>query len=258
MTEDDAKLRILLLRKAEDMKRKDYFSALGVTASSPSETIQAAYFGLAKQLHPDRVNVTGLLAEDKDKARQVFMFLTEAFNTLSDPAKRQAIARAQAAADAASGSPSRRVERSKADEARLLANKAAKLVQTRAFDRAEAEYRQALAILPKDLGILMGLGWAIFNNEAISEEKRLEEAYKYWKVALESGGNDARLHYYFSLYFKLKGDPGRQRAHLESALVADSNFVDAQRELRLLTMREKKSKRSFLERLFPAREKKQK
>ncbi|NUN12539.1 MAG: J domain-containing protein [Myxococcales bacterium] len=258
MTEDDAKLRILLLRKAEDMKRKDYFSGLGVTPASPTETIQAAYFGLAKQLHPDRVNVTGLPADDKDKAKQVFMFLTEAFNVLSDPAKRQAIARAQAVADAAGGSPTRRVERSKADEARLLANKAAKLMQTKAYDRAEAEYRQALAVLPKDVGILMGLGWAIFNNETHSLDLRLEEAYKYWKVALEAGGNDARLHYYFSLYFKLKGDTGRQRAHLESSLVADSNFVDAQRELRLLTMREKNSKSSLLERIFPSLSKKSK
>ncbi|MCC6680580.1 MAG: DnaJ domain-containing protein [Phycisphaeraceae bacterium] len=63
------------------VKFQDYYQTLGVPRDATAEQIQRAYRKLAKQYHPDRNK--GLEAESK------FKQVSEAYEVLKDPAKRQ-------------------------------------------------------------------------------------------------------------------------------------------------------------------------
>ena len=61
---------------------KGYYARLGVQPTASQEAIKSAYRRLAKELHPDRS--PGPWAKNK------FQELSEAYETLSNPARRNA------------------------------------------------------------------------------------------------------------------------------------------------------------------------
>ena len=63
---------------------KDYYNILGVNVNSPDEVIKAAYKALAKKYHPD------IYQGDKFFAEQKMKEINEAYDILSDKAKRKA------------------------------------------------------------------------------------------------------------------------------------------------------------------------
>jgi molecular chaperone DnaJ len=64
------------------MASKDYYATLGVSASASQEEIKKSYRKLAKKYHPD--------ANQSDaKAGERFKEISEAYNTIGDPAKRK-------------------------------------------------------------------------------------------------------------------------------------------------------------------------
>jgi len=65
-----------------DWLEKDYYAALGVPKDATAEEIKKAYRKLARKHHPD-ANKGASASEDK------FKTLSEAYDILSDPAKRK-------------------------------------------------------------------------------------------------------------------------------------------------------------------------
>jgi curved DNA-binding protein len=61
---------------------KDYYKILGVSRNASAEEIQKAYRNLARKYHPD-------LNPDDKTAKQKFQEVQQAYDTLSDPKKRQ-------------------------------------------------------------------------------------------------------------------------------------------------------------------------
>jgi curved DNA-binding protein len=61
---------------------KDYYATLGVTRDASDEDIKKAFRKLARQYHPD-------VAKDKKVAEEKFKEINEAYEVLSDPAKRK-------------------------------------------------------------------------------------------------------------------------------------------------------------------------
>lgn len=72
------------------MSGTDYYRILGVPPSATSRAIREAYLDLARRLHPDRVGAQGTA---------VFQQVAEAYENLSDPAKRRAYDRSCSPAD---------------------------------------------------------------------------------------------------------------------------------------------------------------
>src|SRR5213595_830389 len=61
---------------------RDYYKILGVERTASEEEIRKAFRKLARQYHPD-------VAKDKTKAEEKFKEINEAYEVLSDPAKRK-------------------------------------------------------------------------------------------------------------------------------------------------------------------------
>jgi curved DNA-binding protein len=61
---------------------KDYYESLGVTRTASEAEIKKAFRKLAREFHPD-------VAKDKKKAEEKFKEINEAYEVLSDPAKRK-------------------------------------------------------------------------------------------------------------------------------------------------------------------------
>ena len=59
----------------------DYYTTLGVSKGADTQTIKTAYFRLAKKFHPDYNN--------SPNAAPMFEMISEAYEVLSDPDKRQ-------------------------------------------------------------------------------------------------------------------------------------------------------------------------
>src|SRR5687768_2529767 len=61
---------------------KDYYQSLGVARDASADDIRKAFRKLARQYHPD-------VAKDKKAAEEKFKEINEAYEVLSDPAKRK-------------------------------------------------------------------------------------------------------------------------------------------------------------------------
>jgi curved DNA-binding protein CbpA len=79
--------RDTIVKRAEAIDREDYFVMLGIKPDGAPGDVQAAYFGLAKLWHPDRLPPE--LGGVRDAASKVFARMSEAFETLSDPLRRK-------------------------------------------------------------------------------------------------------------------------------------------------------------------------
>jgi hypothetical protein len=87
LSPEHAARRDTIVKRAEGIDREDYFSMLGIAKDGPSGEVQSAYFALAKIWHPDRLPPE--LGSVRDGASKVFARMSEAFETLSDPARRK-------------------------------------------------------------------------------------------------------------------------------------------------------------------------
>jgi len=63
------------------MEFRDYYETLGVTRTASAEEIRSAFRKKAREYHPD-------VAKDKAKGAERFKEVNEAYEVLSDPAKR--------------------------------------------------------------------------------------------------------------------------------------------------------------------------
>jgi curved DNA-binding protein CbpA len=63
----------------------DYYELLGVSPSASAAEVRKAYARLAREKHPDRFTDPA----EKERAQKLFQDITHAFNTLSNPERRE-------------------------------------------------------------------------------------------------------------------------------------------------------------------------
>lgn len=73
--------------KASVLKMIDYYNLLGIPPEASQEQIKKAFRRLAKQVHPD--TNPGGTAKEREVLRRKFIQLAQAYDVLSDPARRE-------------------------------------------------------------------------------------------------------------------------------------------------------------------------
>ncbi len=98
-----------LLQAFDRLKQQDHFQVLGVTASARPEEVKKAYFRLAKMYHPDR-HFEPEMADMKEKLEALFSRIHDAYQTLTDPARRREYEQEKPAGPAAPGFEEKKAE----------------------------------------------------------------------------------------------------------------------------------------------------
>src|SRR4030095_865931 len=81
-------IRKMIADKIQSLDRGvDHYVILGGGRAAKSDEMRAAYFGIAKRIHPDRLRAVGVTDVDQD-AQRLFARINQAFGVLSDPQRR--------------------------------------------------------------------------------------------------------------------------------------------------------------------------
>jgi DnaJ-domain-containing protein 1 len=84
---DDALTREECLGRLSMAAGQDHYGVLGVDRTARLKQVREAYYALARRYHPDRFR-SGPLADLLPRFEDFFMLVTDAHNTLTDPARR--------------------------------------------------------------------------------------------------------------------------------------------------------------------------
>jgi curved DNA-binding protein CbpA len=232
-------LRVEIAHKAATVDTEDYFTMLGVAEDAGPDQIRGAFFGLAKTWHPDRQ--PSELVDLKPQVARVFSRLSEAYQTLVDPAKNKEYAKLlhQVAA-----SPAEKDQVARVVDAVMAFQKAEILLKKHDPAGAEQFALAAAEIDPDQPEYRVLLAW-------IRAERRVEAAQgedgatsvKYDDIikvlddVLKADPSFERALFYRGLLLKRSGLPDKAYRDFRKAAELNPKNIDAVREVRLHQMR---------------------
>jgi curved DNA-binding protein CbpA len=224
------------------MARLDHYSFLGIPTNADEPAIRAAYVGLARDYHPDKIAGSPLGDDPQVRAwiEALFKRLGEAQKTLMNAESRARYDREQKALAASPGGTTTSTGRQRRPiEARNAFIMAETYFKKKDYAQAELHYRQASNFDPEEGLINVALAWCIFLNPEHAPEKRHEDARKRLDEAMKKfKSGDAA--YKLGRVLREMGDEAGAAKHFELALRMTPNHVDAQREMRIIEMRRAK------------------
>ncbi len=221
----------------DQLDDKNYFELLGATEKTTHAELRKLFTALAKKYHPDA------LPSDLDKvtskrAEKIAATLNEAYRTLSHDTERAEYL--VILSDVRIKGDFKRVE--KVREAEMKAKMGQVMLNKREYPQARDFFKRALELDPATYEYSAHYGWAIFADPNRDRTAALDEALPLIREALANDGKNATIHYYMGQMLKSQSDTKNALHHFRQALKIDSQHTDAEREIRLLDLRETKQK----------------
>jgi curved DNA-binding protein CbpA len=234
-------LRDAILKKFKDVEAgADLFTVLELPVTCSGADVKAAYFRLAKTFHPDRA--AGLKVEDlRPQIERVFARMSEAFATLGDDAKRAEYRKIQAAGGEEAvrkkelEEEARAMKILEAEEHFRLGEMALRRNQ---FAVALDEFKKALAKNPDEPEHHAMVAWATWMNTS-DKTAALQPVKQMFARALELNDKCVPAYFYLGHIYNFQQDYPRAIAQFKRALQLRPGFTDAEREIRLLEMRQR-------------------
>jgi curved DNA-binding protein CbpA len=221
---DAAELRRALAAAAPRARSADLFDRLGLARGASREQVKAAYFQLARQLHPDRF-ASPSLADVATQVRDFFAAINEAYDLLSDDRKRAAYL-ASAAGREGGGRPGN------SDSAAVDFQKAEACARTHDYARARGYFEAALRCDPRpeyQAAFARMLYHLPHDPDRVTAKALAEAALR------DPSCDQAAL--VCALLARDEGDLAAAERFLRRALEANPGNVEAQRELRACEVR---------------------
>lgn len=220
-----------LAAKYQAMRKLDYFELLGVTQRATREDIKRAYFGLAKEYHPDRT-FSSASAETRAIAQQIYDLLSTAHDTLADQNERK-----RYVDDLASGEKKRAED---ADVAKILAaegkfQRGEDLMRNRQYADAYKLFSDAISLYGQEGEFHAWAGWALFQ----ADTRRGEDALRTIEQAITLNPKLDKSYLFLGYIHKAMGRPDRAERQFEKAIQCNPDCTEALRELRLLGKQKK-------------------
>ena len=208
------------------LKTRDHFITLGVTPEATRDQIKAAFLGLAKTFHPDRLPPS--LPHMAQKMSAVFESIREAYDTLYDDQKRAAWVAGQKSTQKPPA----------AQQASDLFKMAEVFFKKRDYKQAEQHFAKAHA-LDKGANSLAAQAWSIYMDP--SRKAEAAHARQLMENALTIDARSDRAHYQLGVIARVEGDIATAERHFREAVKANPKHLEANQEIRLIEMRRKKA-----------------
>lgn len=232
----EAAQRAELQQLAERFADASFFEILDVAETSSDEEIQSAYERLAEFAHPDRVSSAGEAV--RELARRVFHQVESAYETLSDPKRRQEYVLDRKRADREAEA---REEGLKAIEAERHFRDGEAALKQRAHQVALRCFGRSLELYPEEGEYFSCYGYTLHlchpDNPTIAEE-----AMEHLKRGIKLAGDREKPYLLMGLLCKSTGRTDAAEKMFTRAVQIQPNCVEALRELRLINMRREKKK----------------
>ena len=241
---DLAARRAEIEARAAAVDKEDHFQLLGVTPEAPADRIQGAYFALAKQWHPDRTPAE--LQDLKPQIARVFAHISEAYQTLSDPKRREEYLADREQGSRAAPDDEERIAR--AVDAALEFQKAEVLLKKRDLGGAEALARSAVDADPEQPEYRTLLAWIHAQRRGDppafpdgGTSTHFDDLIEVLDAVLTKEPEYERALFYRGMLLKRAGFHERAIRDFKLAAVLNPKNLDAVREVRLFDMRKRTS-----------------
>lgn len=235
-------LRMRIEAKVRGLDALDHFAVLEVDRTAPADRIKAAYMEMSKVFHPDRLAAAGF-AELRGLGERVFARVGEAHRVLADDKTR-----AEYLASLGKPQPTKEEQAkvSRVMEAEMSFQKGQAFLRRSDYPRAEEQFRTALNSNPEEAEFHAALAWTIFSNPKTDRKRVLPDVKRMLAKAKELSPRSPIPHYYLGKVFAAEGNDARALEHFREALEIKGDHLDAEREIRIIVMRQDNAKKSGL------------
>lgn len=228
LSNDESQVREKLAKKLSDLRQRDLFGVLGLAPDANREEVKRAYFGLAKEFHPDR-HFHSSSAEVRALAQQIYELISQAHDTLSDTAERERYLR-----ELAKGK-----KRELGDEvSKILAaegrfQKGEELMRARLYDDAHRCFDEAIRLYGEEGEFHAWWGWSLFQTNP-KDAASVERALSALEKAISLNPKVDKSYLFLGYLHKALGRPDKAEKQFEKAIQCNPDCTEALRELRLL------------------------
>lgn len=208
------------------------FALFGLSGNASRNDIRQAWANLSKAMHPDALIARGWL-DVRDRVRQVFAALSEAYSVLSDKSQRQQLADMLARGEDPNAARDASAQLEAALRAESITRDADRLNRAGRFDQALAHYQRALELTPHAPNLKVAITWCRYaqSEKHPSDAQAAEQALA---VLVANAPKLAQAHYYRGLILRDLHDLDGALAALAQATQHDPNHIDAQRQARAI------------------------
>ncbi len=235
-TETLIRERLALLERGAD-----HFVLLGITQDASADVTRAAYFTLARKLHPDRLASLGI-ADAAHTAQRLMAQINTAFATLTDPLRRSEYSQMLGRG----GETAVREEEAKANAEAMRAMHAEEAfrrgemaLRREQLDQALVEFTTAVELRTNEPEYQAMLAWTRFaassDKQAIAQETR----QKLLRAADHSDHSPA-ARFYLGRVERILGREREALLHFQEVLRIKPNHAEASSEIRVLEARLRK------------------
>ena len=218
---DEKKRKIAEVVKMNDyLSETDYYQILNISQSASQNEIKKAYFQLVRNYHPDRFP-RNLPSDIKTKIENVFDYITQAFQTLSNEKKKLVY-------DAKKDTPSELDKKEIEKKAEMKYRHGKSLFHQEKYDEALMFLEEAVRLRSNKASYFLLLGKV--ESKIPSFHEKAEEDLK---KAIEIEPWNAENYLGLGKYYKQEGLMVKARRHIKKALDIDPEHKGALKALEI-------------------------